>query len=200
MRNRLVIMVKAPQMGRVKTRLGRSIGAVAATWFYRVSLERLVRALYDPRWDLVLAVAPDTALSWPWPGRAALAAQGNGDLGVRMQRLFDDMPPGPVVIIGSDIPAVCKGHVARAFRALGSHDGVIGPAPDGGYWLIGLKRRPAIPRAFSQVRWSSMHTFKDTLHALSGKSIALIDMLEDVDDGAAYLRWRKGDCAPHAVE
>lgn len=180
-------------MGRVKTRLAGAIGAVEATRFYRIALSRLVRRLADPRWETVLAVTPERALQdWPWPSGCRLVAQGPGDLGQRMQRRFDLEPPGPVVIVGSDIPAIARRQVAEAFAALGQQDAAIGPAPDGGYWLIGLRRRPRVPRPFTGVRWSSPHTLADTLANLAGCSVTRLATLEDVDDVAAWRRWRQG--------
>ena len=63
MRGQLYIMLKEPRVGRVKTRLGRDIGAVAATWWFRHQVQRVLRELEDPRWDLTLAVAPDATVS-----------------------------------------------------------------------------------------------------------------------------------------
>ena len=74
-----------------------------------------------------------------------------------MQRVFDHMPNGPVIIIGSDIPNIRTRDIAQGFQALGQHDAVIGPAPDGGYWLVGQSRRPKVLAMFSNVRWSGPH-------------------------------------------
>ena len=83
----------------------------------------------DQRWCTLLAVTPDNAIWSPcWPAGVVRAAQGPGDVGARMGRLMAAMPPGPVVIVGSDIPALRPCHVAAAFRALGNHDAVLGPA------------------------------------------------------------------------
>jgi len=60
-----------------------------------------------------------------------------------MQRLFERLPPGPVIIIGSDIPAIRAGHIAEAFKLIGRGDAVFGNATDGGYWLVGLRRTHA---------------------------------------------------------
>lgn len=183
---RLVVMVKAPRCGLVKTRLARTVGVVTATAFYRrttsVTLARIGR---DRRWRTLLAVAPDADAAGPfWPRHLQRKAQGGGDLGHRMQRLFDVLPPGPVVIVGSDVPGIHPGHVAAAFRAIGSHDAVFGPAADGGYWLIGLRRRPRVPRAFRGVRWSHEQTLADNVAALAGLRIAKIVTLADVDVAA----------------
>ncbi len=98
------------------------------------------------------------------------------------------MPPGPGIIIGSDVPEITGGHIARAFAALGSNDAVIGPGDDGGYWLVGVRRTPIVPRVFTGVRWSSPHTLDDTLTNLKRLRVATVDQLTDVDDGAGFKR------------
>lgn len=186
-------MVKAPVAGAVKTRLARAIGTSVATGFYRTMLARTVRRLgHDARWRTVLAVTPDVSLwSTIWPRGVGLVAQGPGDLGQRMGALFDRLPRGPVVIIGSDIPDIAPSDIRSAFHALGSHDAVLGPAPDGGYWLIGLKRTPRIPQPFTDVRWSSAHTLEDTLTNLADCKVALLRVLDDIDTGEDYKAWRR---------
>lgn len=99
-----------------------------------------------------------------------------------MQRVMDRLPPGPVIIIGSDVPAITATHIARAFHTLKGADAVIGPSPDGGYWLIGLRRRPRVARIFKGVRWSHPQTLADTLRNMSGLRVSSIDELNDVDD------------------
>lgn len=102
-----------------------------------------------------------------------------------MGRIFRSLPPGPVCIIGADIPGLQRHHIARAFHALGNSDAVFGPAPDGGYWLVGLKRVAAVPATlFESVRWSTEHALADTVASLGGLRIAEIDVLRDVDDVA----------------
>ncbi|WP_420558846.1 TIGR04282 family arsenosugar biosynthesis glycosyltransferase [Roseovarius sp.] len=184
MRRQLVVMLKEPRPGRVKTRLARDIGPIAATWWVRHQTARLLRRLRDPRWDLVLAVAPDVAglSSRAWPDDLERMPQGPGNLGDRMARVMHTRPPGPVCIIGGDIPGITPAHIARAFAALGRHDAVFGPAPDGGYWLIGLKRIHAVPATFLQdVRWSTEHALADSRATLPDARIGLVDTLRDVD-------------------
>ena len=140
----LVVFLRAPQLGRVKSRLAAGIGALAALRFYRDTSARLLRALArDGRWRLELWVTPDRAVGGRWPVKAPRRGQGAGDLGRRMARVFATLPPGPAVIVGSDIPALTPAHIAAAFGALGRAEAVFGPATDGGYWLVGLRRRSA---------------------------------------------------------
>lgn len=186
----LVIMLKEPRPGRVKTRLGRETGMVAAAWWFRRAALALIRRMRDPRWTIVLAVSPDRAglESRLWPGELTRVPQGAGDLGDRMGRMLRSMPPGPVCVIGADIPDVTAARVAEAFAALGQADAVVGPAEDGGYWLIGLKRTRAVPPGlFAGVRWSTAHALSDTLQTLPGWDVAQVARLRDVDRAADLM-------------
>jgi rSAM/selenodomain-associated transferase 1 len=181
---RLVVMVKVPVAGRVKTRLAHQVGIARATSFSRHTAAAVLARLGASRvWETVLAVTPDTQLWDPrWPSHLMRIAQGGGDLGQRMQRIMRRQPPGPVVIIGTDIPAIRPGYIAAAFAALGRCDAVLGPARDGGYWLVGLKRTPRVMSVFGNVRWSSPHALEDTLTNLAGYRVARAVTLGDVDD------------------
>ncbi|HXZ03028.1 MAG TPA: TIGR04282 family arsenosugar biosynthesis glycosyltransferase [Stellaceae bacterium] len=191
-RRHVVVFLRAPRLG-VKSRLAAGIGGLSALRFYRETSARLLRLLAgDRRWRLELWVTPDRAARARWPVHAPRRGQGGGDLGRRMARVFALLPPGPAVIVGSDIPALRPAHVAAAFGVLGRAEAVFGPAADGGYWLVGLRRRPRVPRGlFERVRWSSPQALADTLAGLPrGMSVALLETLADVDDAADYARWR----------
>lgn len=179
-----MIFVKEPRPGRVKTRLGAGIGMAAAAQWFRVQSRALIRRLsHDPRWLTVLAIAPDAAVkSRCWPQCAICWPQGAGDLGDRMTRAFRQFGPAPVIIIGADIPSIKAWHIAEAIKSLRSHDVVFGPAPDGGYWLVGLKG-PRVPSTFMKsVRWSSKYTLTDTIKTLPNNTrIGLLEALRDVD-------------------
>jgi glycosyltransferase A (GT-A) superfamily protein (DUF2064 family) len=107
-----------------------------------------------------------------------------------MQRLFTQLPPGPAIIVGSDIPQLSPAHVAEAFRLLRGTDAVFGRAPDGGYWLVGLKRIPHLLKPFARVRWSGPHALADTLANLREKRIAFVATLGDVDTREDWQRER----------
>lgn len=182
MKRTLVVMVKEPRPGRVKTRLGREIGLTTAAWWFRHQCRALLRRIEDPRWDVVLAVTPDRAglASRVWPAHLRRSPQGRGDLGQRMARQL--RRPGQVCVIGADIPGISRVHVWRAFQALGRADVVFGPALDGGFWLVGLKSGLRAHRdMFAGVSWSSPDTLTQTLAALDGRRIAQIDRLRDID-------------------
>lgn len=193
MRPTLVIFVKEPRPGQVKTRLARDIGSVeAACWFRHMSVRLIAWAARDRRWRTVVAVTPDAeglrSRFWPRirPGLAR-APQGRGSLGRRMARFLraepgTRVPPGPVAVIGADLPGLRPAHLAEAFRMLRRHDAVLGPAADGGYWLIGLAGRQAVPRdLLDGVRWSTEHALADTLARLRPLDVGLAARLRDVD-------------------
>lgn len=88
---------------------------------------------------------------------------------------------GPTVLIGSDIPGIRRAHIATAFSKLGAHETVIGPAEDGGFWLIGLAHPKAQPSSlFKNTRWSHSETLNDAMPSLR-KPVAKIETLKDVD-------------------
>ena len=180
MRDTVFVFARAPRLGTVKRRLAREIGDRAALRFHQRTLSRVLRALAaDRRYRTVLAATPDRAAS-RWPARVIVVDQGAGDLGARMQRLMDRCRRGRAVIVGCDIPGLTAADVAAAFRALGRADAVFGPAEDGGYWLVGLgPRRPSTP--FARVRWSSAHALADTRANFTGRRVALLRVLSDVD-------------------
>jgi len=183
-------MAKVPVAGRVKTRLSGEIGVGTAVRFARHCTAAVLRrvATIAP-WQTTIAVAPDAGtLSRVWPRGLPLRPQGGGDLGTRMQRIFDRAELGPVVIIGTDVPSITRTHIRAAFRLLGRHDAVFGAATDGGYWLVGLKRRPHILQPFRGIRWSSPHALADTLANLRGRSVARVATLSDVDTAADLAR------------
>jgi rSAM/selenodomain-associated transferase 1 len=195
-RRRLVIMVREPVAGRTKTRLARDIGQAAALRFYRANLRAVTRRLAnDPRWQTVLSVEPARAIR----SRAFLdflprSPQVPGDIGQRMQAALAAPLPagpatGPVVLIGSDIPAVRPAHIADAFRLLGRNDLVFGPSADGGFWLVGMRRSPRMIEAFpAPVSWSSPDTLAECMDALPGLRIGLAATLSDTDAAADLHR------------
>lgn len=190
-RQHLVLFARQPRYGVGKRRLAADVGDLEALRFARSSLDRLRRTLgTDPRWTLWLAVSPDRPTDWAEPAR--IIAQGPGDLGDRLSRVVRSLPPGPVIILGADTPTVSRRDVADAFAALGSHDAVFGPARDGGYWLIGLRRRLRQHLPFAGVRWSTEHALTDTMAAMDGRPVALLRMQEDVDDGPSLRRYLSG--------
>jgi uncharacterized protein len=195
----LAVFARVPQWGRVKTRLARQAGPGPALAAYRAMLTQTLFLARDKRWRAIVAVTPPHI---PLGERRFLSRmpQGQGDLGARMERVFRGRAIGPIVIVGTDCPAMRKADIAAAFRALGQADAVFGPAEDGGYYLIGLKRLRACPRLFSGVRWSSGTTLADTLASLpKGWRVQMLRTLSDVDDAAGWAREKSKLSFPSAL-
>jgi len=192
----LVIFTRYPMFGAGKRRLAADIGPMQALRFQRVTLSHTFRRLgSDRRWKTWLAVTPDR--SGPWPPQFGVVPQGKGDLGQRLARVAKQLPRGPLLIIGSDVPGIPRGFVTQAFRLLGSHDAVVGPSTDGGYWAVGLRRRPLGIDPFRAVRWSTQHALDDTLANLKDRSVAKLPCLEDIDDAGSLARAPHWDrCSP----
>lgn len=188
---RLVIMAKVPIAGRVKTRLAREVGVVRATMFYRHALRGVIARLgQQPFWRTVVIVDPDTGVaSRMLPTGVERRGQWRGDLGQRMQRPMWLLPPGAVCLIGTDVPDISVADVRRAFRLLGSADAVFGPAADGGFWLVGLKRLPRVIDPYrDRVPWSRADTLDGVLANLAGHRVAFTTRHHDIDSAADLAR------------
>jgi hypothetical protein len=181
----LIVFARAPAIGVGKSRLARDVGRVEAWRLYRAMSAQLLRRLKDPRWRLVVRLAPDRARIDGF----ASEPQGRGDLGTRLARALKRHARGPVAVIGTDAPDVTPSRVAGAFRGARGPGAAIGPAEDGGFWILALSPARARRIGFEGVRWSGPHTFEDTLRVLGGKA-EVLETLVDVDDGAALRAWR----------
>ena len=192
----LYIFVKAPRLGQVKTRLAADIGHVHARRVYRSMTAKIIREMRSRKWTSVL-YGTDGGAPWRqhdpqqtphchfgglWPRDMAWQTQCSGGLSERTALLFQHKRP--VIAIGSDTPTMRRQDIADGFAALKTHDAVLGPASDGGFWLIGLKIA-ARADLFDEVRWSHPETMTDMFDSLNCKT-ALLRTLTDVDDLAAY--------------
>ena len=195
----VLVFARQPVLGTVKTRLAADIGRVEARRFYRATLTRLLRRLVPHRsWRTVLAVTPDHACGvMARTFNVPAIPQGSGDLGARMRRTAD-CQPGPVLIVGTDIPDLEPRHLRTAAAALRRHDFVFGPAADGGYWLAGFANRRPAGTVMLNVRWSSPAALADTVRSAGPHARVLIlpDILADIDDGSGYARYRSPGSRP----
>ncbi|MEM1395844.1 MAG: TIGR04282 family arsenosugar biosynthesis glycosyltransferase [Pseudomonadota bacterium] len=189
----LVVMAKAPVAGAVKTRLASSLGSVGAARAARTLLQRTLRVAKEGErlgwWRCVIAIdRPAATIGSSVLGGSGFdsVAQGNGDLGERLRRVFQRVDTGgPIVVIGADSPALSAAAIRRVFVALGSADVVFGPAEDGGFWAIGASRASVLPRRFEGIRWSTEHALDDTTKVVgSGLKVGLVDVLRDIDNEA----------------
>jgi len=191
----ILTFLKAPRRGTVKTRLGLEIGFDEATVIYRqLAEEQLSRIPTDFRTEIHYAPRGAAGEMRAWLGRdAAFKAQSGGDLGERLSKAFaDGFRRGyhQIIAIGSDCPELDESCLRRAAGKLTATDVVLGPATDGGYYLIGL-RIPA-PRVFENIEWSTATVLASTQARIQecGLSSSLLEEKEDIDDLAALRRHR----------
>lgn len=197
-KNMLVIVAKYPQPGAVKTRLGCGIGHEQAANLYRSFLldlrERFEAARQRGGYCLCWAYAPGLPSMRPIVGASArLHPQRGGDFAERLRAITRDVAAQGyqrVVILGSDSPQIGGEVVEQAFAALDSHDVAIGPAEDGGYYLIGLRLRPAPPDLFTGIRMSTATVLRETVERAHERQlrVALLETSFDIDEPADLER------------
>jgi uncharacterized protein len=184
----LIIFVKAPRLGKVKTRLGPELDPQPVLALYKAMVEDLLDRFDSADGpDLVLCYDPPEAerLIADWLGRdRRYCPQSPGDLGARLRDAFARafaIGYRRVLIAGSDIPTLEPATIAEALRGLCDHDLVISPAPDGGYSLVGLNRQQ--PDLFRNIPWSTPGVFEATLASARrlGLSTRILPSLRDVD-------------------
>lgn len=195
--NQLLVFARVPALGRVKSRLAAGVGPPAALAVYRELLAVTNAAIVAAGVPATVWLA-DTAAAEPtaeeaaeWIAHAA-RCQPEGDLGARMATAFAaafEGGAGRVAIIGTDCPGLRAEHLTGAFTALDSADVVLGPATDGGYYLLGL-RRPQ-PELFANKAWSTASVLADTVADARrlGLRVALLPELRDVDTAEDLAAW-----------
>ncbi len=201
-RNRVAVVVfaKAPVPGQVKTRLAADVGADEATRIYRTIGRETVDAVRHGPWATRVYVTPPTpqalAAVEGWLGQDGIdfRTQSPGDLGDRMSAAVREtlQDAACVVVVGTDIPGLDAGTIRQAVQALEDADVVIGPATDGGYYLIGLNE--SRPELFEGIPWSTSEVLADTTRAAERAHlrVSLLEPKTDVDTlpdvPVAYLR------------
>jgi len=197
----LIVMARWPAPGRCKRRLARELGATRAAQIQARLTDHTLAAAREARQvqglELVLAVeglGSRAAKRWGQAHGADRAVlQGRGALGLRMQRQFQRAAregSSQVVLIGSDLPQLEASDLSAAFTSLGHRQGVLGPAQDGGYWLIGL-RRPE-PELLAGITWGGAQVLEQTLAAMVRRGLepALLSRRGDLDWARDLLPWR----------
>jgi len=180
----IVVFGREPVAGGTKTRLAEAIGRQAAARVYALLLEHTLRCAGEASTNVVLSLAAHPSPGWNPPVPVTVDVQGEGDLGARMaqafRRRFED-GWRRVVLVGSDCAELSSRHLHRAMQELKTARLVIGPASDGGYWLIG--QRPPGLDLFSGVPWSSSRTLVRTCSRIAELDADCVELetLADVD-------------------
>jgi rSAM/selenodomain-associated transferase 1 len=186
----LIVFTRYPEPGKTKTRLIPVLGAEGAATLQRKMTENQLAEVKELQAFYSLSVEVHFAdgneqLMQNWLGSNLIyRRQSEGDIGCRMASAFQaSFAAGMngVVIIGIDCPDLNAQLIAQAFQALCQHDLVLGPAQDGGYYLIGLRR--LIPELFTGISWSTAEVLQQTL-SIAQKlelAVALLPLLSDID-------------------
>jgi len=188
------IMAKQPRAGKVKTRLAKDIGDVAALDIYNRLLQRIgttIRSLDPEAYYRALCVTPAAAAGFftmLFPGFDSIRVQQDGDLGDRMQAMLTELLAldmiGSALLVGTDIPEITAEHCRQAREALTDHDVVLGPTSDGGYYLIGMRTPHAT--LFDGPEWGTDTVLEQTLElaATAGLQVKQLETLRDLDTAA----------------
>ncbi|MCL1470980.1 TIGR04282 family arsenosugar biosynthesis glycosyltransferase [Argonema antarcticum] len=192
MTNCLIVFTRYPEAGKAKTRLIPVLGAEGAATLHRQMTESAIALCRDTinRVSTTLSIevhfaGGDRQLMQQWLGDDIIyRQQSEGDIGMRMASAFEiafSNNMDNVIIIGSDCPTLNSQIIASAFQALYQHDLVLGPATDGGYYLIALNR--LIPELFTGITWSTSEVFQQTVEiaAKLNLDVAYLSELADVD-------------------
>jgi uncharacterized protein len=200
-RHCVLLFVKFPEPGKVKTRLAATLGPERAATLYRGMAEEVLRRVPPEDEVLVLYDPPERAAeieAWlrglSTGRKMVFLAQAAGDLGVRLEVAFTAAFAAgfeAVAAIGSDCVELTAAHFVEAWQALETHDVALGPTIDGGYYLIAL--RAPRPEIFTGIAWSTDAVFRQTLDraAAAGLSVHILPTLRDVD---TEEDWKRVEC------
>ena len=185
----LALMLKYPCPGRVKTRLGKDIGQVNAALLYRSFVQSTLVMCRTLSWPILLFCHPDSTLDKyrAWLGEENdYFIQGPGNIGDKMRAAFEqsfELGFDRVILAGTDVPQMSRETLQQAQKGLESCKAVLGPALDGGYYLLGLHRDAFFQKVFSDVPWSTSRVLEITLHRLKdlSKEPYILPVLRDVD-------------------
>ena len=185
---RLVLFARYPAPGACKTRLIPALGPEGAAAIHRRLTERTLELLCASGAPVTVAftgAGADAFAAWRGPD-VARVEQADGDLTARLLACLD---PAPVIFFGADTPDLAAHHVEAAMAALNDHEVVIGPAEDGGYYLIGM--RQPMPELLTDMPWSTDQVLPETLARLAARVIApvLLETLADCDRPEDLARW-----------
>lgn len=206
----VMVFAKAPVIGRVKTRLAADIGDKAATELYRAFVKDLLGMLDGTDYPIHIHFTPYASGREirDWLGGAdVLIPQADGDLGQRMASAFTYAFSNYIrrtVLIGTDFPDLPASFIHQAFDALLTHDAVLGPSHDGGYYLIGFNRHGFVPEVFQDMSWSTDQVFSKTVRIFERHhaTVQYLDPWWDIDTHADLMgfirrrRYAAGDAAP----
>ena len=182
-KNLLLIFTRNPELGKVKTRLAKTIGNKTALEIYKFLLNKTKEVTQNLDCDKAVYYSVKVRENDIWDANIYQKWQQTGeDLGFRMQNAFDNAFKNgykKVIIVGSHLYDLSSEIIEDAYKKLDNSDVVIGPAEDGGYYLLGMKELQ--PKIFQNKAWGTASVRKDTLKDLQKVNVHLLQQLNDVD-------------------
>jgi len=182
-KNLIITFTRNPELGKVKTRLAKTIGNPSALAIYKKLLKHTESVLKPLTCDKAVYYSVKIRENDIWDSNIYQKHQQNGDdLGERMANAFKNgfkSDYQKIIIVGSDLYDLKTKHINQAFEALKNNDVVLGPAEDGGYYLLGMKQ--FYPKLFQNKNWGTSSVLKDTLDNLEQENVFLLDTLNDID-------------------
>ncbi|MFL2623242.1 MAG: TIGR04282 family arsenosugar biosynthesis glycosyltransferase [Flavobacteriaceae bacterium] len=180
----LMVFVRNPKLGTVKTRLAVTVGDKMALEIYMELMRHTAEVTQKLSADRKVFYSEKIEKYDVWTEMSfSKALQTKGTLGQRMENAFSsafEQGYKKVLIVGSDLYSLKASHIEKALEQLDKKEVVIGPAQDGGYYLLGLNKK--LPALFCNKNWGTSSVLKETLKDLRTKSVALMEPLNDVDD------------------
>ena len=180
----LMVFVRNPKLGTVKTRLAVTVGDKMALEIYMELMRHTAEVTQKLSADRKVFYSEKIEQNDIWTEMSfSKALQTKGTLGQRMENAFSsafEQGYKKVLIVGSDLYSLKASHIEKALEHLDKKEVVIGPAQDGGYYLLGLNKK--LPALFYNKNWGTSSVLKETLKDLRTKSVALMEPLNDVDD------------------
>jgi len=182
-KNLLLIFTRNPEFGKVKTRLARDIGHQAALDIYKFLLAHTVKICTPLDTEKAVYYSEEIPNNDLWNAAVFQKKKQVGeDLGERMQNAFAEgfhLGYSKIIIIGSDLYDIETKDLEQAFNVLNNHEIVIGPAEDGGYYLLGMKQ--LYPKLFKNKNWGTATVLQDTINELKKSNYKLLEKRNDVD-------------------
>ncbi len=198
MKNCVIVFLKYPEPGKVKTRLAKTLGDKIAADFYKCCTEYTLMQLNntkDRETENLIFYSDESQKSKirNWLGsKYKIFKQQGKDLGEKMQNAFQEVFKNnydKAIIIGTDLPDISSQLIIKAFHELDNNDFVIGPSKDGGYYLLGMKSLQK--SLFEKISWSTENVLQETLkklNSLSGK-VKVLNKLNDIDTEIELINW-----------
>lgn len=186
MKQALIIFVRHPVLGKVKTRIAATLGSATALWIYKKLLQHTHDISREVKADKFIFYADEVIEDDLWQDENYFKLkQENGDLGERMKFAFEQVFSkgyNSICIIGSDCFELSADIIEEAFSSLNEHDIVVGPAKDGGYYLLGMNQ--VYQEVFENKNWSTNTVLEKTIESIRSLNLSFttLTMLKDVDE------------------